>query len=180
MHRSSLLWKARRLGLSTSSEMIALAVARGCNHYQGGPEPEPGKPLSREQFSDEELAIALLSPCLPYDQRALRVGAQMLGSHLNRPGPMAFLAIKERTVAALRHLACLARETDPEEPFWEELLAALPSPSARWPEPIAGSMPHPNRFRSETGRTSPRDRVTHGGPLKVWLRPEGAAGTGRA
>ena len=168
-----MLLKARRLGLVTRSEMIALAVARGCSHYQGGSEPEPDTPLSKEQFSDAELAVALLSPCLPYDQRALRVGAQILSSRANRPSSLAFLAIKERAVAAVRYLACLGKEAEPQETFWEELLAALPPPSARWPEPTAGSMPHPSRFRSETGRTNPRDRLTRGRPLKVWLRPTG-------
>lgn len=180
VHRSPLLLKAGRLGLSAHPEMIALAVARGCSHYRGGSEPALDAALSKEQFSDAELAVALLSPCLPYDQRALRVGAQLLGSRANRPRSLAFLAVKERAVSVVRHLARLGKEAEPREIFWRELLAALPSPSSRWPEPAAGSMPHPSRFRSETGRTSPRNRLTLGGPLKVWLRPAERAKTVRA
>jgi hypothetical protein len=156
-HRSPLLRKAHRLGLSTQSQLIALAVARGRRHYQDGSEAESAPPLGQEQFSDEELATALLSPCLPYDQRAIRVGAQMLGSRANRPEPLAFLAIKERTVTVVRYLARLAKESEPQEPYWKELLAALPPPSARYPEPAPEVLPHSSRFRSETGRTSPRD-----------------------
>jgi hypothetical protein len=70
-----------------------------------------------------------------------------------------------------RLLARLAKESEPQEPYWKELLAALPPPSARYPEPAPEVLPHSSRFRSEAGRTSPRDPRTHGGPLRVWLRP---------
>ena len=56
----------------------------------------PAQPPPRAAFSDEELAIALLSPCLPYNLRAVRAGAQMLGSRSNQPRRLALLACKER------------------------------------------------------------------------------------
>ena len=58
-HLSPLLRKARRLGLGPG-ELEILAVQRGCRHYSNGTEPE--QPLASErEFSNEELAIALLS-----------------------------------------------------------------------------------------------------------------------
>lgn len=167
LHYSLLLRKARDLGLHSASELIALAVERGCRHYEGGPETLSAAAPSRDSFSDEELAIALLSPCLPYSPRAVRVGAQMLGSSRNQPRRLAFLACKERTETVVRHIAEAGHQTEPNEPFWNELLAALP-PS---PMPPTGVLPHPSRFRSETGLTDPSDPLTRGGPQVKWLRP---------
>ena len=167
VHHSLLLRKAREVGLHGASELIALAIARGCQHYRGGPEPVPTEPLPRAVFSDEELAVALLSPCLPYDPRAVRVGAQMLGSHGNQPRRLALLARRERAENVVRHVAVAGQLTEPCEPFWEELLAALPSRSAL----PAGVLPHPSRFRIETGLTNPSDLAGRGGSQMKWLRP---------
>ena len=116
-HHSLLLRKASRLGLHGAPALISLAVARGCLHYQGGLEPVPSAPPPRTAFSDEELAIALLSPCLPYSPRAIRVGAQMLGSRGNQPRQLALLARRERAEAVVRHLATTGQQTEPHEPF---------------------------------------------------------------
>ena len=170
-HHSLLLRKAGDAGLHGASELIGLAVVRGCRHYQGGPEPVPIAPLSRAIFSDEELAVALLSPCLPYSPRALRVGAQMLSGLGNQPRRLALLARKERAETVVRHVAAAGRQTEPHESFWDELLAALPPASSLHSVFPAGVLPHPSRFRTETGLTDPSNPVTQGGPQTVWLRP---------
>jgi hypothetical protein len=59
-HVSALLQKARRLGLDAEA-LEQLAIQRGCDYYHEG-EPLPPPVVSREQFSDEELAITLLNP----------------------------------------------------------------------------------------------------------------------
>ena len=170
-HHSLLLRKAMRVGLHGVSELIGLAIARGCQHYHGGFEAVPRAPLSREVFSDEELAIALLSPCLTYSPRAVRVGAQMLGSHGNKPQRLALLARRERSENVVRHIATAGRSTEPNESFWNELLAALPPALPSRSVLPAGVLPHPSRFRAETGHTDPSDPSTHGGPRMTWLRP---------
>ena len=170
-HHSLLLQKAREVGLRDVSALIGLAVIRGCQHYRGGQEPVPAEPPSRAAFSDEELAVALLSPCLPYSPRAVRVGAQMLSGLSNQPQRLALLARKERAENVVRHVAAAGRQTEPYEPFWDELLAALPpalSLRSVFPD---GILPHPSRFRTETGLTDPSNPATHGGPQTIWLRP---------
>ena len=176
MHHSRLLRKARNAGLYGTPELIGLAVARGCRHYQGGPEPVPSAPLSHAAFSDEELTVALLSPCLPYSPRALRVGAQMLGSRNNQPRRLALLARRERAENVVRHIVAAGQLTEPHEPFWRELLAILPPvPSSRSAFP-AGVLPHPGRFRIETGLTGPSNLAALCGPQTQWLRPTPASG----
>ena len=170
-YHSLLLRKARKMGLPDASALIGLAVMRGCRHYQGGPETVPAEPLSFAAFSDEELAIALLSPCLPYTPRALRVGAQMLSTRSNRPQRLALLAREERAENVVRHIATAGQQTEPQEPFWRELLATLPPTSALGAATRTGVLPHPSRFRMETGRTDPSDPVTRGGAQTTWLRP---------
>ena len=170
-HISLLLRKAKALGLHGPAELIGLAVARGCRHYRDGPEAPPDRPVSETCFSNEELALALLSPCLPYNPRCIRVGAQMLGGPDNRPRRLAFLARRERAEAVLRHIAAAGRQTEPQHAFWRELLEALPAVSPTCREPSAGVMPHAGRYRAQAGITNPRDPVTGGGPWTVWLRP---------
>src|SRR6266568_5227270 len=93
-HLSPLLRKARRLGLGLR-ELEILAAQRGCRHYSNGTEPE--QPLAEErEFSNEELAIALLSTALRYDPRSIRCGAAMLGAVENNPRRLARLAVMER------------------------------------------------------------------------------------
>ena len=170
-HHSLLLRKAIEAGLPSVTELIGLAIARGCRHYRGGPEPILTAPPSRDVFSYEELAIALLSPCLPYSARTVRVGAQMLGSDGNQPQRIALLARKERAEIVVCHIAVAGEQTEPHEPFWQELLAALPPSSlVRSPLP-AGILPHPSRFRVEAGLTNPLNPATRGGPQMRWLRP---------
>jgi hypothetical protein len=159
-HLSPLLRKARRLGLGPK-ELEILAVQRGCRHYSSGSEPEP--PLAAEsEFSDEELAIALLSTALPYDPHSIRCGAAMLSAEGNHPRQLARLAVLERCVVPVRHVAEAGRRFEPENPFWKELLAALPPTLPA----KSGVLPHPTRFVAMSG-------FTRRGPglLVEWQRP---------
>jgi hypothetical protein len=160
-HLSPLLHKARRLGLG-AREMGTLAVQRGCRHYSDGTEPEA--PLAQEaDFSNEELAIALLCVALAYDPHSIRCGAAMLGAAGNNPGRLARLAVLERSETPVRYVAEAGQKFEPENRFWRELIAALPVTVP----PKSGVMPHPTRFVAMTG-------FTRRGPGLVveWQRPQ--------
>lgn len=159
-HVSPLLKKARRLGLG-SSELQTLAVQRGCIHYRTG--EEPTEPLvGEDQFSNEELAVALLNVALPYDFRGFRCGAAVLGIEGISATRIAQLAIQEQSVVPIRYVAEVGRRFESWNVFWEELLVALPPCAA----PPADVLPHPTRFITMTG-------FTRKGPgfIAEWHRP---------
>ena len=159
-HVSPLLTKARRFGLGPR-ELEILAAQRGCRHYSNGTEPE--QPLASEmEFSNEELAIALLATALRYDPRSIRCGAAMLSADGNDSRRLARMAVMERSVVPVRHVAEAGRRHEPENRFWTELLDALPSALS----PKSGVLPHPSRFVAMTG-------FTRQGPGLVveWQRP---------
>ena len=160
-HLSPLLMKARRLGLVSAEALESLAVARGCWHYRH-PEMVAPQGVSEVQFNNEELAVALLSPCLPYSPHTIRVGAAMLGATGNDPESLAWLATTERCGPQARYIARAATGFEPENPFWTDLLRQMPEV----PEPQDGVMPHPTRFVSMTG-------ITRAGAQRqtVWIRP---------
>jgi hypothetical protein len=144
-------------------ELEILAVQRGCRHYATGSEPE--QILATEsEFSNEELAIALLSTALRYEPHSIRCGAAMLGAEGNDPGRLARLAVLERCIGPVRYVAEAGRQFEPANPFWQELLAALPTV----PASKSGILPHPTRFVAMTG-------FTRQGPGLVveWQRPAG-------
>ena len=157
---SCLLKKAAGLGLHSQAKLEALAVARGCTHYAS-----PGMILpavSEADFTNEELAIALLSPALAYSAHTIRVGGAMLSAIGSDPKLIARLATQEGAVAPVRYIANAALQFEPENAYWTGLLELLPQTL-----PIAdGVMPHPTRFVSMTGIT--RGKV---GRVVVWLRP---------
>ena len=159
-HLSPLLRKARRLGLH-AEDLERLAIQRGCDYY------DPGKPfapldVSTEQFSNAELAIALLNPALRYSPQTLRLGAAMLNAQDNEPAKIAHLAKLERCEAVVRYIAEAGRKFEPQNPFWTELLELLPLT----PPPKSSVVPHPTRFVAMTG-------VTRRGVETVveWIRP---------
>jgi len=143
------------------TDLEILAVQRGCVHYSDG--SEPGQPLvSEREFSNEELAIALLCPAMPYEPHSIRCGAAMLSAEGNDPRRLARLAVMERSAIPVRHVAEAGRRFEPENRFWMELLAALPQTSP----PKPGVLPHPTRFITMTGFTR------HGpGLVTEWQRP---------
>jgi hypothetical protein len=160
-HLSPLLRKAHRLGLGPR-ELEILAVQRGCQHYSNGTEPK--EPLADErEFSNEELAVALISTALRYDPHSIRCGAAMLGAEGNNPRRLARLAVMERCVIPMRYIAEAGRRYEPENAFWRELIGLLPASLS----PKPGVLPHPTRFVAMTG-------FTRQGPGLVveWQRPE--------
>jgi len=159
-HLSPLLQKARRLELGPR-ELEILAAQRGCRHYSNGDEP-PTPLASEEEFSNEELAIALLSPALRYDPHSIRCGAAMLGARGNDPGRLARLAVRERSERIVRYIAEAGRSFEPGNSFWVQLLEHLPTT----PPLPSGVLPHPTRFVAMTG-------FTRNGPelLVEWQRP---------
>ncbi len=160
-HDSLLLQKAKRLGLPSPQLLEGLAVARGCWHYRS-PDLAPAPHIPEVDFSNEELAVALLSPCLPYSPHTIRLGAAMLGATGNEVATIASLAVDERCVAPVRYIAEAALRYEPANPFWNQLLDHLPAA----PAPKAGVMPHPTRFVSMTGMTR---AGMH--PVTIWIRP---------
>lgn len=159
-HLSALLKKAQRLGLGAEG-LEWLAIQRGCDYYDGG-RATATLDVSREAFSDAELAVALLSPALRYRPQSLRLGAAMAGSERNSPEELAYLAVQERAEIPLRYVAEVARKFEPENPFWPRLLARLPAT----PPPKPGVMPHATRFVAMTGLTR-RGKET----VVEWIRP---------
>ena len=145
-HVSTLLRKARKLGLATPDDLSSLAAQRGCRHYWHEGVPE-GELATREQFTDEELAIALLNVALPFDPHAIRCGAAMVNAEGNSPKRLAWLAKLERSEQVLRYVAECGKKYEPENAFWAELLALLPI----FPPPKDGALPHPTRFIAMTG-----------------------------
>lgn len=164
MHLSALLQKARRLGLDAEG-LERLAIQRGCDYY-GPAEPLPASTISREQFSDEELAIALLNPALRYDPQTLRLGAAMLGAEGNDPQEVARLARLERCEPVVRYVAEAGKRFEPQNEFWAILVSLLPATAL----PKSSVVPHPTRFVAMTG-------ITRRGVETVteWIRPRAAA-----
>jgi hypothetical protein len=153
--------RARALGLANPAALESLAVARGCWHYRQPEAPVPPR-VPESQFSNEDLALALLSPSQPYSPHTIRLGAAMLGAVGNSPERLARQSKAEGCESVVHHIASAALQFEPDQPLWRELLALLPE--AR--ELVSGVLPHPTRFVSMTGFTrSGPGRVT------VWIRP---------
>ncbi|MBK7997310.1 MAG: hypothetical protein IPK15_00905 [Verrucomicrobia bacterium] len=159
-HLSPLLRKASKLGLDAEG-LELLAVQRGCDYYDDG-RTLPATPVTNEEFSNEELAIALLNPALRYSPQTLRLGAAMLGASGNSPDLVAQLAREERCESVARYIAEAGRRYEPDNEFWAALTKLLPPGSA----PKSSVVPHPTRFIAMTGFTR-RGVET----VVQWIRP---------
>jgi hypothetical protein len=159
-HLSPLLRKAGRLGLDAPG-LERLAIQRGCDYYHNGA-PLPPPPVGVEQFSNTELALALLNPALRYHPQTLRLGAAMLSAEGNLPVEVARLAVMERCETVVRHVAEAGQRFEPQNPFWAGLLGVLGAS----PPPRPGVLPHPTRFVAMTGMTR-RGVET----VAEWIRP---------
>lgn len=159
-HLSALLRKARRLGLDALG-LEQLAVQRGCDYYHNGDRLPPPR-VSVDEFSNAELAIALLNPALRYHPQTVRLGAAMLSADGNTPEEIAWLALMERCEAVVRYVAEAGRKFEPQNPFWDRLVQFLPLT----PPPKSSVVPHPTRFVAMTG-------ITRRGTETVveWIRP---------
>ena len=159
-HLSALLKKAQRLGLDADG-LERLAIQRGCDYYHEG-DPFPPAGVTGDQFSNEELAIALLNPALRYHPQTLRLGAAMLGAEGNDPETIARLAKHERCEGVVHYVAASGKRFEPQNEFWTKLLSLLPVT----PAPKSSVVPHPTRFVAMTG-------ITRRGVETVteWIRP---------
>ena len=169
-HHSYLRQLARQHGLVTEQDLIREAVARGCFHFLQSDRP-PEKSVSEELFSNEQLALAMLTVANPYDPWLLRVGAMMLSHPDNDAAELARYARYERSQCVVRAIAEAGLKYEPHHEFWPRLLADLPQGVA----PRNGVLPHHSRFVSIPGKTGPG---TMGKP--VWLRPARPASLGYA
>lgn len=170
-HLSPLLRRLRRQGLSDPDQLRRLAVVRGCAHYRNIDDssypPDPGQ----EVVSDAELAVAMVSGAQEFDPLLIRCAAQLLSGDAVPVELLARLAIQERAVAVVRHIAQAATELDAENAArWQRLLALLPSARTA---PAEGRLPHRSRFAVQTGvRRS--EGLLERGIFSVWLRPQRA------
>ncbi|MFZ9938144.1 MAG: hypothetical protein ACO3JG_13965 [Luteolibacter sp.] len=144
---SPLLRKARRLGIRTVEDMIHLAAARGCSHYQlDGTPPDVDVPAT--SLADDELVILLIVGENAYEPTAIRCAAQLARSSRIEPASLARLAIMEKCERVLSHIARAGAIHDPEgSSFWRDLLDRLPSGPARQET----ALPHWTRFVSMPG-----------------------------
>ena len=169
-HLSCLRQSARRLGLVTEKDLIDEAVARGCFHFIQADRP-PAQKVNEQAFSNEMLALALLSIANPYDPWMIRVGVMILSHPGNDVTEILRWAKYERSEAVVRDIAMAGIHYEPENAFWRELADALPPTQ----EPKEGVLPHHSRYVSIPGKIGPGKM---GKP--VWLRPVKAASLGYA
>ncbi|HEX6564499.1 MAG TPA: hypothetical protein VF020_09455 [Chthoniobacterales bacterium] len=165
-HLSLLQRKARRLGLIAPEDWIVLAVHRGCYHY-GNPE-KAAKQVSPTEFSNEELAALLLSVANPYDPLLIRVAAQLLSAPETDIRLLVRLCQLENALCPLAWIVRAAAATEPGNDLWNALhreIDKLARRSIAFPEAV---LPHPSRFRIETGfqRFSINKTIE-----RRWLRP---------
>lgn len=169
-HLSPLLMKAKRLGFTCPEDLERLAVRRGLRYYD--PFGDSVAQLTKEAklpevpcvgtLTNEELAVALLSPANPYSMQRLRMSAAIMAADGNDPETIARLAKWERSESIVRHIASCGHQVEPSHPFWSQLLEHLPESP---PHPD-DKLPHHTRFVAMTG-------ITRAGkePLMQWIRP---------
>ena len=148
-HLSPLLRRLRMLGLANAQDLRRLAVARGCDHYRSADDvaypADPGLAL----ISNVELAVAMVSGAQDFGPVLVRCAAQLLSGDTIPMEALARLAIQERAVPVIRHIARAALEMDVERtPRWQKLLSPLPNTGQQLPD---GRLPHPSRFAIQTG-----------------------------
>ena len=157
--RPRVLAKARELGLSVPLDLERLAMARGCGYYERDLGPlartAEGVPLS-----NAELAIALLAPSHQPTARQVRLAAALLGAADESAADVATLAVDENCAGIVRYIALCGSRFEPGNPFWTDLLNALPETVID-----RDRLPHPTRFVEMTGID--RGKV---GTFTRWIR----------
>ena len=162
-HQSLLLHRLRRRGLDTPEKLAALAESRGLDYYAGiRPAPMPSTTLAAADVTTEELAIALLHPCLPWEPQRIRLAAALLAASGVQASTVARLAIMERSAAVVREIALAGQLEEPTNSFWPTLLGLLP-PTRAVP---SGVLPHRSRYMAITSRARPGAI-----PTRQWIRP---------
>jgi len=164
-HISPLMHKAKRLGVASPDDLEEIAIARGLRYFgqaSGFGNGNTMDALNPENFTNGELAIALMSPSLPYSLTRLRMAGAMLGAEDVSPPEILRLARLERCETIVRHIAECAFKVEPLQPLWTTLLEHLP----HLPPPPPDILPHPSRFVAMSGfdRTGRTNRMQ-------WIRP---------
>src|SRR5258708_8597340 len=112
-HLSLVRRKARQRGMQEPEDWVALAVQRGCYHYFN---QRKAKAISLEDFSDEELAVLLLSVANKYDPMLIRVAAQLLSAPGTDIKTLIQLCRRATTLTPLPSIAQPAPQTLPDPP----------------------------------------------------------------
>jgi hypothetical protein len=153
------LGKAEELGLSVPLDLERLAIARGCGYYERDLGPF-ARTVEGLPLSNAELAIALLAPSAQPTARQVRLAAALLGAVDESAADVATLAVGENCAGIVRYIALCGSRFEPQNPFWTDLLNALPQT-----EIDRDHLPHPTRFVEMTGID--RGKV---GTLTRWIR----------
>jgi hypothetical protein len=162
--------KAKRVGLPDPEDLERLAVLRGLRYYDShgdstASSPGQSQPPTaslHDSFTNEELAVALISPAAPYSMQRLRMGAAVMAADGNDPEMIARLAKWDRSESIVRHIASCGQRAEPDHPFWSQLLDTLPESA---PLPV-DALPHLTRFVAMTGLTR-----SGKGQTMQWIRP---------
>jgi hypothetical protein len=168
-HLSPLLRRLRKMGLTDPDDLRRVAVARGCWHYRQSDDDLAKRPLDPnwEKISDLEIAMGMLSAAQRFDAVLVRCAAQLLSGEGVDLDAVVRLAVHERVVPVVRHIARAGVEEDlVGREKWQRLLSKLPAA----PEVSEGRLPHHSRFISDSG-LSRRDGRLDRTPHRVWLRP---------
>ena len=163
-HQSILMRKARKLGLHSISDIMQLAVHRGCHHYRNLTNSGSEITVDHEEISDDELVILLLHGNNQYEPNAVRCAAQLLKSTFVNAAKVSQLAIRERVVKQLRYIAKIGLNYDSEgSEFWQLILEKLKTKKeSDIPECV---LPHKSRFMLDPG-------IQRGKKLQpFWLNP---------
>ncbi|HEY0793941.1 MAG TPA: hypothetical protein VGD78_22960 [Chthoniobacterales bacterium] len=165
VHRSWLLRKLRFDGVDTPETLIALAVQRGCYHYQTN---VMAPAVSIRRCSNEALAAALLSPNNLYNPRLIRAGAMLLSGTAINPERLVLEALRERCGEVLLHVVKAAQRVDSQSPRWNKLFELIAHRFRRLKPVNPGILPSDGRFCVETGFIGRKKaKQVH----LTWLRP---------
>ncbi|RBP41290.1 hypothetical protein DES53_107121 [Roseimicrobium gellanilyticum] len=162
VHKSVLLRSLARRGLKTADSVAREAQRRGLDYYipTGNTEGGTGSPTS--DVGLEELVVALIHPCLPWEPQRFRLAAALMAAPGVDPVLLANLAVHERAVLPLADIGRAGKAAEPGVKFWTTLLSHIPFDL---PVP-AGVMPHPSRYMVIPGKVRP------GATGKAqWVRP---------
>lgn len=136
--RSLLLAKAKALDLEVPLDLRRLAIERGCNYYSVEPGP---RPLGEVALTNAELAVALLSPELPYEPWNIRIGAAIMSAPDVPADELVRLARLEKCESMVRYIAECGKRYEPANESWDRLLSLLAAVQVS----LYG-LPHPTRF----------------------------------
>lgn len=150
-------------GQLSRDELMAIAVARGCEHY--APFVPRSLVIDRPEIPQEKLACALFVGPADVDTfQSIRVGTMLLSDPICSAALVADAAAEFGVRSRVAHVAHLAQRFDPlRGNFWSDLARRLPKPG---PSEV-DFMPGVSRLSIETGRVGPGR-----GSARIWLRTQ--------